>query len=225
MKTPKGSTTSFAVDSNTDPNNLSTFQSNITVGVDESLNSVKSTISSPNLEITDEQAVELSQGLRGRVAEAGLYRWTKGKALIDCKLSKTAEKIILQMRGVTLTPEDADAIVEEIGHVAHGWSWGNKGEFSTKYSNLPTVIQIVNGVVTPTLQVLLYDVLGVIDASIPNKDQNRAVKNIIRNSFDKAYIDILRESCPDSNFTFGPGHSLEPSPDKSNAILSANLKA
>jgi len=176
-------------------------------------------VPSPDLEITDEQATELSQGLHGRVAEAGMYHWSEGKPLIDCKLSRTAENILLQMRGVTLSPEDADAIVEELGHVAHGWR--KKVEIP---STLPTVVQIVNGVVTPTMQSLLYDILGVIDASIPNKDQNRAVKNIVRSGFDKAYIDILRESYPESNFAMGPGHALEPSPDKSNAILSANLK-
>lgn len=92
-------------------------------------------------------------------------------------------------------------------------------------TNFPTVVQIVNGVVTPTLEVLLYDVLGVIDASIPNKDQNRAVKRIIHDGFDKAYMDILREAYPDSNFAFGPGHTLTPIPDKSNAILAATLKS
>jgi len=92
-------------------------------------------------------------------------------------------------------------------------------------TNFPTVVQIVNGVVTPTLEVLLYDVLGVIDASIPNKDQNRAVKRIIHDGFDKAYMDILREAYPDSSFAFGPGHTLTPIPDKSNAILAATLKS
>jgi hypothetical protein len=101
----------------------------------------------------------------------------------------------------------------------------------TPKSSLPeptiygAIIRIVNGVVTPTLAVLLYDVLGVIDASIPNKDQNRAVKRIIHDGFDKAYMDILREAYPDSSFAFGPGHTLTPIPDKSNAILAATLKS
>jgi hypothetical protein len=84
-----------------------------------------------------------------------------------------------------------------------------------------TVLQIVNGVVTPTLQVLLYDVLGVIDASIPNKDQNRAVKKIIHDGFDKAYMDIVRESYPDSNFAFGPGRFLIPLSKKSEEVKEA----
>lgn len=121
------------------------------------------------------------------------------------------------MRGVTLTPEDADAIVEELGHVAHGWN-------RVFPSKIPTAVQIVNGVVTPTLQVLLYDVLGVIDASIPNKEQNKAVKKIIHDGFDKAYLEIVREAYPDSNFSMGPGHALTPLPDKSNAILGATIK-
>jgi hypothetical protein len=136
--------------------------------------------------------------------------------------TKVAEKILLQMRGVTLTPEDADAIVEELGHVAHGW--GKKVEVPAVPSNFPTAVQIVNGVVTPTLQVLLYDVLSVIDASIQNKEQNRAVKRIIHDGFDKAYMDIIREAYPDSNFAMGPGHALTPLADKSMAIQKAISK-
>jgi hypothetical protein len=94
----------------------------------------------------------------------------------------------------------------------------------TPQRNFPTVVQIVNGVVVPTLEVLLYDVLGVIDASIPNKEQNRAVKRIIHDGFDKAYLDIIRESYPDSQFSLGPGHALTPKPDKSNAVLGTALK-
>jgi hypothetical protein len=91
-------------------------------------------------------------------------------------------------------------------------------------TNFSTVVQIVNGVVTPTLQVLLYDVLSVIDASIPNKDQNRAVKKLIHDGFDKAYLDIIREAYPDSNFAIGPGHALTPLADKSMAIQAAISK-
>jgi hypothetical protein len=131
--------------------------------------------------------------------------------------SHIRKNIINQIRGVTLTPEDADAIVEELGHVAHGWN----RVFPPKK---PTAVQIFNGVVTPMMQVLLYDVLGVIDASIPNKEQNRAVKRIIQDGFDKAYLEIVKETYPDSNFSVRPGHALTPSPDRINAILGGNVK-
>lgn len=85
-------------------------------------------------------------------------------------------------------------------------------------TNFPTVVQIVNGVVTPSLQVLLFNVLGIIDASVPNKDQNRAIKKLIRDGFDKAYMEVIREAYPDSNFAMGPGHALEPYENKYKAI-------
>ena len=85
----------------------------------------------------------------------------------------------------------------------------------------PTIPQFFNGIVTPSLQVLLHDVLSIIDASIPNKEQNKAVKNLLRNGFDKAWLDITRESYPDSNFQMGPGHALEPYQDKYKAIIGA----
>jgi hypothetical protein len=37
-------------------------------------------------------------------------------------ISPFAKSIIRSFRGVTLSPEDADAILEELGHVAHGWN-------------------------------------------------------------------------------------------------------
>jgi hypothetical protein len=36
-------------------------------------------------------------------------------------ISPFAKSIIRSFCAVTLSPEDADAIVEELGHVAHGW--------------------------------------------------------------------------------------------------------
>lgn len=37
-------------------------------------------------------------------------------------LSPVAKRMIKSMRGVTLTPADADAIVKELSYVAHGWN-------------------------------------------------------------------------------------------------------
>ncbi len=89
---------------------------------------------------------------------------------------------------------------------------------------LPTVSQAVHEIVTPTLQVLLFDILSVVDAAIPNKDQNKAVKKLIHDGFDTAYLDILREAFPSTSYTMGPGHALTPSPDKSNAVLGRKEK-
>jgi len=92
-------------------------------------------------------------------------------------------------------------------------------------SEPPTVSQIVNGVVTPSLQVLLFNVLSVIDASVPNKEQNRAIKRLIHDGFDKAYMEILRESFPESNFQLGPGNAVTPQADKFNCVVGTVLKS
>jgi hypothetical protein len=146
--------------------------------------------------------------------------------------SKVAKNILLQMRGVTLTPEDADEIVEELGHVVHGWDkkdivpiFSNPAD-AEKYAaerayvkSIPTVVRIVNGTVEPNLRVLLASVLGTIDASMPNKEQNKAVKHIIRKDFDDAYFDILRRSYPDSNFASDESdYAVQPEPNKRKAF-------
>jgi hypothetical protein len=76
--------------------------------------------------------------------------------------------------------------------------------------NIGTVCTVVNEIVTPNLQILLASVLGTIDASIPNKEQNRAVKHIVRKQFDDAYIDIQRRAYPDCAFGSSPEYYLEP---------------
>jgi hypothetical protein len=91
-------------------------------------------------------------------------------------------------------------------------------------SAFPTVVQIVNGIVTPNLRVLLASVLGAIDASIPNKDQNKAVKHIMRKAFDDAYCNILERSYPDTNFGFNSEYNLEPEPNRAKAYAEGFLK-
>jgi len=91
-------------------------------------------------------------------------------------------------------------------------------------TNFPTVVQIVNGIVTPNLRVLLHAVLCAIDASIPNKDQNKAVKHIVRTKFDEVYFDILRRSYPDCNFASGPEYSVTPESNRSRAMAEGFLK-
>ena len=77
--------------------------------------------------------------------------------------------------------------------------------------NTGIVCQVTNGIVTPCLQVLLHSVLGAIDASIPNKEQNRAVKHIVRKQFDDAYLNICRLAYPDMNMGASGGeYYLEP---------------
>ena len=75
-----------------------------------------------------------------------------------------------------------------------------------------TVCQVVNGIVTPSFQILLASVLGSVDASIPNKEQNRAVKHIIRKQFDDAYLNIQKLSYPDVTFGGSAEYYLEPNP-------------
>ena len=91
-------------------------------------------------------------------------------------------------------------------------------------SAFPTVARIVNGIVTPNLRVLLASVLGAIDASIPNKDQNKAVKHIMRKAFDDAYCNILERSYPDDDFGFDGEYNLEPEPNRAKAYAAGFLK-
>jgi hypothetical protein len=87
-----------------------------------------------------------------------------------------------------------------------------------------TVTQVVNGIVIPNLRVMLASVLGTIDASVPNKDQNKAIKHLIRKQFDDAYSDIVRRAYPDSNFSFDGGYAVEPELDRAKAFSQGFLK-
>jgi len=50
--------------------------------------------------------------------------------------------------------------------------------------------------VTESLQDLMRNVLVLLDASIPNKDQNRAVKKFIEKEFDSGFLEILKDTDP-----------------------------
>jgi hypothetical protein len=176
------------------------FSENIMVGVDESVNS---TIPAEKVPLNKQ----------------GQPYGPRADYPPEYKISKVAKNLILQLKGTKLNPEDADAIVEQLGFVTHGW--GKKAKIP---SNLPTVFHIVNGVVTPNLEILLGSVLGTIDASIPNKEQNRAVKHIIRKDFDEAYYDILRRSFPDDDFGFSGEYAIQPETSKDKAFHLATLK-
>ena len=63
-----------------------------------------------------------------------------------------------------------------------------------------TTVYIVNSIVIPDLRLLLGRVLNAVNATVPNKDQNKAMTHIVRQAFDDAYYDILRQSYPDCNF-------------------------
>jgi hypothetical protein len=83
---------------------------------------------------------------------------------------------------------------------------------------------VMNGIVTPNLRVLLADVLGALDASIPNRDQNKAVKHIVRTAFDRTYYDILRRAYPDTSFGHDGGYAVEPEPDRAKVFSGSTLK-
>jgi hypothetical protein len=83
---------------------------------------------------------------------------------------------------------------------------------------------LMNGAVIPSLRVLLADVFAAIDASIPNKDQNRAVKRIITASFDAAYFDVLRRAYPDCNFGHSGAPAITPEPNRDKAFADARIK-
>lgn len=69
-----------------------------------------------------------------------------------------------------------------------------------------------DGVVKPNLQILLAMVLGDIDASIPNKDQNKAVKNLVRRQFDEQMLEIQRMWVQISHYGTTDQYLLKPDP-------------
>ena len=52
--------------------------------------------------------------------------------------------------------------------------------------------------VNEAFKVLLPETLSLIDASIPNKEQHRAVSRLVEDRIDNAYVDILAAAYPDS---------------------------
>ena len=81
-----------------------------------------------------------------------------------------------------------------------------------------TVTHVVNGIISPNLRVMLASVLGTIDASVPNKDQNKAIKHLVRKQFDDAYCDIMRRAYPDCGFATDMDYILSPEPNRAKAL-------
>jgi hypothetical protein len=74
---------------------------------------------------------------------------------------------------------------------------------------------IVDAVVMPSMRNLLSRVLMTINASIPNKDQNRAVTNLIRDHFDQSYFTVLNQTFPEKEFGATAGsYAVGPEPEK-----------
>ena len=82
------------------------------------------------------QAEELSKSegmswmLNGTYQEGFCAAWKKITHMYDAppepkapepEISPTARRVIEMFRGVTLTPTDADAIMDNVAMVAHGW--------------------------------------------------------------------------------------------------------
>lgn len=90
------------------------------------------------------------------------------------------------------------------------------------YQNVATS-NVLSDNVIPNLRVLLAEVLRAINVSIPNKDQNRSVTEIIRAAFDRAYFDINTRAFPDTGYSQGPGYALSPEPDRYKAFSHCTL--
>jgi len=90
---------------------------------------------------------------------------------------------------------------------------------------VPVVTHIVNANVIPNLRVLLASALGAIDAAIPNKDQNRAVRHIVRTQFDAAYADILQRAYPTCQFGWESCYAVEPELSRSKAFSGLTVSA
>jgi hypothetical protein len=89
----------------------------------------------PSIKLRDYFAALAMQGIIGRgsmdmdmnVTPYCLDAYTIADAMLEASSSPatakatTSKRIIDSFQGCTLTPEDADAIVEELGKVTHGW--------------------------------------------------------------------------------------------------------
>ena len=128
---------------------------------------------------------------------------------------------------VTFDPASRSATVEAANlrkAKAQGGCLDTENVKSPELLHIVDTANIVSAFVTPNLRVLLAGVLGAIDASIPNRDQNKAVKHIIRTQFDDAYFDILRRAYPDLAFGHSGGYAITPELDRSKAFAEGFLK-
>jgi hypothetical protein len=83
---------------------------------------------------------------------------------------------------------------------------------------LGATASVLNANVIPNLRVLLGETLRAINASIPNKEQNRSVTEIIREAFDRAYFDIYGRAFPDCTYGQSGGYALTPEPNRAKAF-------
>lgn len=102
--------------------------------------------------------------------------------------------------------------------IATGRATAQDPYWNEKVATLRTKVEVMNGAVLPNMRLLLGEVIGVIDASIPNKDQNRAIKHLVRSAFDRAYFDINSRVYPEANYAQGPGYALSPETDRTKAF-------
>jgi hypothetical protein len=87
-----------------------------------------------------------------------------------------------------------------------------------------TVTQVVNGIMIPNMRVMLASVLGTIDASVPNKDQKKAIKHLVRKQFDDAYCEIMRRAYLDCGFSTDMDYIVSPEPNRAKAYAEGFFK-
>jgi hypothetical protein len=85
---------------------------------------------------------------------------------------------------------------KELGHMAGVENLQIPAPTASPKINFRETTVIGHGVFVENLRTLLTSVLRTVDASIPNKDQNRAVKHILRKEFDAAYISVMESVYP-----------------------------
>lgn len=65
--------------------------------------------------------------------------------------------------------------------------------------------------VTREVRLFLGKLLCVVDATVPNKEQNRAVKSIVRKDIDQLYLSLEASAFPGRSMGYqSTGHLLEP---------------
>jgi hypothetical protein len=94
----------------------------------------------------------------------------------------------------------------------------NRKEAEKNAAKVGAIASTLNSNVMPNLRVLLGETLRAINASIPNKEQNRSVTEIIREAFDRAYFDIYGRAFPDCTYGQSGGYALTPEPNRAKAF-------
>jgi hypothetical protein len=191
-----------------------------TVGVDTSANSATSTVKNTTIGVDPTVASEDELNFMKNSIRASAKVNSIPPDRVQALNVKLTEKELGHMAGVEnlQIPAPTTSTTERVTKIER------LEENTFRVTTVRTPAAPVDDIVMPEFRVLLASVLGTIDASIPNKDQNKAVKHLIRKHFDDAYYDVLKRFYPDANWATDCEYAVDPEPSRSKAFAHGNLK-